>query len=95
MQIDQWVRSRNRTGTLADVARRMLASGKRYEEAEQRLRHAFVLEALIQCDGNQDQAASLLGVHRNTIGRAVKALGMKSGDVRSIAKQLRENVCGN
>jgi DNA-binding NtrC family response regulator len=60
-----------------------------YAVAERRLRQLYVFEGLIKNDGNHELTAQALGVHRHTIGRTLKALGMTASDVRDIAKVLK------
>jgi DNA-binding NtrC family response regulator len=95
MNIDIWIKDRSTKGTLANMARRILASDRAYRATELRLRQMYVFEALLQNDGNHERTAEKLGLHRNTIGRTLKALGIASTDVREIAKALRGGTHGN
>lgn len=90
MNIDEWMRDRRIRGTLADTARRVLASDMSYQQAEERLRQLYVLEALIAHSGSHEATANALEVHRHTIGRTIKALGLTADDVRKIASRIKE-----
>lgn len=88
MNINIWLRDRKTKGTLAEMARRILASDRSYRETEVLLRRMYVLEALVRHGGNHVHTAKALGVHRLTIGRVLKDLGVGAEDVCAIAKHL-------
>jgi DNA-binding NtrC family response regulator len=83
MQIDAWLRKRDKRGTLARVARQMFATGRKYSDLERNLQAFFVLEALLLNNGNQCQTASVVGISRNKINRILRQLGIKGADVRT------------
>lgn len=88
MQIEAWLQDRNTTGTVADLAKRMVGAGKRYAGLESRLRQCYVLEALMRHGGDQTRTADALGVTRHTIRRIVRSLGVRSADLRALAKEI-------
>lgn len=88
--IDTWLKERAIEGTLANVARRILASDKTYQETEKNLRAMYVLEAVIKNGGNQKQAAISIGVCQHAVLRSLRSMGMTGRDVRKIAKFIQE-----
>lgn len=89
MEITHWIESRTRPGTLADVARRVLESDKKYRDVEKTLQGMFVLEAVIKCGGNQILASQAIGVSRNTVNRALREMNLSASDVRRLIKHMR------
>jgi hypothetical protein len=89
MQISDWTEKRRKKGTLANTARRILASDRTYAEAERQLRMFYVLEALLQNGGSRRKTAIAIGVAESTIGRSVRSLGVRMADVRRMAKAIR------
>ena len=59
----------------------MQKGGVFYAEAVREFRKAFIAAVLRENKGNQSKAARELGMHRNTLSRAVSALGL---DVRAL-----------
>lgn len=51
------------------LAVQMQSSAIGYQEAMERFEAAYVGAAVQECEGNQCKAASLLGIHRNTVTR--------------------------
>ncbi len=64
----------------------MVRSGIRYGEAVREFKKAFLTKVLVENRGNQCQAAKILGMHRNSLGRTLTHLKM---DVRALRTQLR------
>jgi DNA-binding NtrC family response regulator len=50
----------------------MVERGILLEEAVQEFEKKFIRQALEQSGGNQSRAASLLGIHRNTLSRKLE-----------------------
>jgi hypothetical protein len=46
------------------------------DQARHLLERELIMAALAECNGNQKQAAARLGVHRNTLERDMKKLGI-------------------
>ncbi len=55
----------------------MLTKGLRYDEARHEIERRFIIQALARTDGNVGRAATLLGMHRNTLGRKLAALPIR------------------
>ena len=51
----------------------MVAKGIRYDDAQREFERRFFIRALAATDGNLAKAASLLGIHRNTLTRKLNA----------------------
>lgn len=51
----------------------LMAKGIRYDEAQREFEKRFLVRALAATDGNLAKAASLLGIHRNTLTRKLNA----------------------
>lgn len=66
---------------LEGLVLRMREAGILYDEALQEFKRQFILVALRAARWNQSRAAEALGMHRNTLVRALRALGI---DVRSL-----------
>jgi Fis family transcriptional regulator, factor for inversion stimulation protein len=49
----------------------MVTKGIRFEDAQREFEKRFIAEVLAQSDGNLCKAATLLGIHRNTLSRKV------------------------
>lgn len=90
MQINEWMAKRKKKGTLADIARRILASERTYADTERYLRALYMLEAVIQNGGSRTKAAESLGVAQSTIRLSMKLLGIRVMQVREIAKAIKE-----
>lgn len=59
-----------------------------YETAVQLFRRQYVLNVLTECRGNQCLTATMLGIHRNTLGRHLADLDINIEDVkRGLRKQ--------
>ena len=55
----------------------MLIKGIRYEDAQREIEKRFISRALEKSHGRLNQAASLLGIHRNTLSRKIAAHRLK------------------
>jgi DNA-binding NtrC family response regulator len=64
----------------------MVRSGIRYGEAVREFRKAFLTKVLTENRGNQCQAAKILGMHRNSLGRTLGDLKL---DARALRTQMR------
>jgi transcriptional regulator with GAF, ATPase, and Fis domain len=91
MDITAWLEARRTLGTAAELARMMAAQKADYAAAERDLRRFHILEVLIAHAGKHLAAAKALGVHRHTIARALKALGLTSSKARELATILNSN----
>jgi DNA-binding protein Fis len=49
----------------------LVAKGVRYEDAHREFEKKFIAHVLAQADGNLCRAATLLGMHRNTLSRKI------------------------
>jgi DNA-binding NtrC family response regulator len=47
----------------------MVAKGVHYEDAHREFEKKFITRVLLKAEGNVGRAASLLGMHRNTLSR--------------------------
>jgi len=88
MLTERWLQDRMTHGTVAALARQMVATGRNYERLEQRLRQFYVLEAVIRNSGDQRRTATELGMSRHSVMRILRDLGLKCADVRALAKQI-------
>lgn len=94
MEINLWIKSRESKGALAEVARRILESDRKYKDVEKTLQGMYVLEALIKHDGNQQRAAAAIGVSRETVKRAIRSMNLKAADIRAIVEHTRSANAG-
>lgn len=60
----------------------MHAGGITYEEAVREFRKRFLIEVLSHHRGNQCKAAKELGMHRNTLSRAIAELDIDPAQIR-------------
>jgi DNA-binding NtrC family response regulator len=49
----------------------MVTKGVRYEDAQREFEKKFIMHVLAKSDGNLCKAATLLGMHRNTLSRKI------------------------
>lgn len=89
MDIQRWIKARGTPGTKEHLARRIAARSSDYATAEE-VRQLFVLETLVKCNGKHEATAVALKIHRHTIQRALRALGLTSEQVKVLAKQLNK-----
>lgn len=65
-------------GAKLDILVRQMVDGRIfYHEAVREFRKAFVLTVLRENGQNQGRTARILGMHRNTLARALVELGIK------------------
>lgn len=62
---------------LESLIDQMYSSGILYSEAVREFRKKFILRVLRERRGNQCKAGRELGMHRNTLSRAIAELGMQ------------------
>ena len=55
----------------------MLTKGILYDDARREIEKRFIIRALARSNGNLGRAASLLGIHRNTLTRKIAAYRLK------------------
>ena len=49
----------------------MVSKGIRYDEAQREFEKKFISQILSEADGNLGKAATMLGMHRNTLSRKI------------------------
>ena len=54
---------------LDSLVQQMIERGVRYEDARREFEKVFITRALQRCKGCVNEAAELLGIHRNTVAR--------------------------
>jgi len=69
---------------LESLVRQMQDVGIVYAEAVEEFRRVFIAMMLEKHNGNHSRAARALGVHRNTVTRAIKAFGIVSKHPESV-----------
>ena len=62
---------------LDSLIEEMIDKGILYEDARQAFERQFITWALTRSRGSLGRAASLLGIHRNTLSRKLSAYGLK------------------
>jgi len=72
---------------LESLVTQMHSSGLRYEEAVREFKRQYLREVLVAHRGNQCKAAEELGMHRNTLSRAMSELGLELAEVRTGLKR--------
>ncbi len=72
---------------LDSLVTQMHSSGIRYEEAVREFKRQYLREVLVAHRGNQCKAADELGMHRNTLSRAMADLGLELSEVRAGLKR--------
>jgi Fis family transcriptional regulator, factor for inversion stimulation protein len=65
----------------------MHSNGIRYEEAVRDFKRQYLREVLVAHRGNQCKAAEELGIHRNTLSRAMAELDLDLAEVRAGLKR--------
>jgi Fis family transcriptional regulator len=68
---------------LESVVLQMYKTGVRCEEAVREFQKTFILTVLKDQRGNQCRAAEKLGMHRNTLRRAIRELQIDIGATRA------------
>ena len=72
---------------LDSLVTQMHSSGIRYEEAVRDFKRQYLREVLIANRGNQCKAADELGMHRNTLSRAMAELELDLAEIRAGLKR--------
>jgi len=72
---------------LDSLVTQMHSSGVRFDEAVREFKKQYLREVLIANRGNQCKAADELGMHRNTLSRAMSELGLSLAEVRAGLKR--------
>jgi Fis family transcriptional regulator, factor for inversion stimulation protein len=72
---------------LDSLVTQMHSSGVPYEEAVREFKKQYLREVLVAHRGNQCKAAEELGMHRNTLSRAMSELGLDLAEVRTELKR--------
>jgi Response regulator containing CheY-like receiver, AAA-type ATPase, and DNA-binding domains len=72
---------------LDSLVTQMRSSGVPYEEAVREFKRQYLREVLIAHRGNQCKAAEELGMHRNTLSRAMTELKLDLAEVRTELKR--------
>jgi len=72
---------------LDSLVTQMHSSGVKYDDAVREFRRQYLREVLIANRGNQCKAAEELGMHRNTLSRAMTELGLSLAEVRAGLKR--------
>jgi DNA-binding NtrC family response regulator len=72
---------------LDSLVTQMHSSGVRYEEAVREFKRQYLREVLEAHRGNQCKAAEELGMHRNTLSRAMADLKLDLAEVRAGLKR--------
>jgi DNA-binding NtrC family response regulator len=55
----------------------MVDKGIRYQDAQREFEKHFIARVVTHCDGNLGRAATMLGVHRNTLTRKIQELKIR------------------
>jgi DNA-binding NtrC family response regulator len=72
---------------LDSLVTQMHSSGVSYEDAVRDFKRQYLREVLMAHRGNQCKAAEELGMHRNTLSRAMAELGLDLAEVRAGLKR--------
>lgn len=72
---------------LDSLVTQMHSSGVRYDDAVREFKKQYLREVLVAHRGNQCKAAEELGMHRNTLSRAMAELGLDLSEVRAGLKR--------
>ena len=72
---------------LDSLVTQMRSSGIPYEDAVREFKRQYLREVLVAHKGNQCKAAEELGMHRNTLSRAMAELDLDLAEVRATLKR--------
>ena len=72
---------------LDSLVTQMHSSGIPYEHAVREFKRQYLREVLVAHKGNQCKAAEELGMHRNTLSRAMAELDLDLAEVRATLKR--------
>jgi DNA-binding NtrC family response regulator len=62
---------------LEQLVGEMVDKGIRFEDAQREFQKHFITRVVSKCNGNLGQAATTLGVHRNTLARKIQELKIR------------------
>ncbi|MBA3271268.1 MAG: histidine kinase [Acidobacteria bacterium] len=62
---------------LEQLVGEMIDKGIRFEDAQREFEKHFITRVVSKCAGNLGNAATMLGVHRNTLTRKIQELKIK------------------
>ena len=77
---------------LESLVAQMHSSGIRYEDAVREFKKQYLREVLVAHRGNQCKAAEELGIHRNTLSRAMADLGLDQAEFIASFKRPPRSV---
>lgn len=77
---------------LESLVTQMHSSGVRYDDAVREFKRQYLREVLVAHRGNQCKAAEEMGMHRNTLSRAMAELGLSLSEVRAGIKRPPRSV---
>jgi DNA-binding NtrC family response regulator len=63
---------------LEQLVGEMVEKGIRFEDAQREFQKHFIARVVSKCNGNLGQAATTLGVHRNTLARKIQELKIRT-----------------
>ena len=72
---------------LESIVLQMYRAGLCCSEAVREFQKAFILTVLKDQRGNQCSAAKILGIHRNTLRRAIRELAIDIGPTRAMGRR--------
>ncbi|MGA3370608.1 MAG: helix-turn-helix domain-containing protein [Terracidiphilus sp.] len=72
---------------LESLVTQMHSSGICYEAAVHEFKKQYLREVLVAHKGNQCKAAEEMGMHRNTLSRSMRELGLSLAEVRATLKR--------
>ena len=72
---------------LDNLVSQMHSTGVGYDDAVREFKKQYLREVLVAHRGNQCKAAEELGMHRNTLSRAMAELGLDLAEVRAGLKR--------
>jgi Fis family transcriptional regulator len=79
------------SGQLDALVRQMLKAGIQFAEAVREFKKKVLLIVLRDLNWNETKAARVLGIHRNTLARSLRELGL---DARTLRKTERRPTQG-
>ena len=63
---------------LEQLVGEMVDKGIHFEDAQREFQRHFITRVVSKCNGNLGQAATTLGVHRNTLARKIQELKIRT-----------------
>jgi Fis family transcriptional regulator, factor for inversion stimulation protein len=79
---------------LDSLVRQMQKDGVPFSDAVREFKKQFVLTVLRDLKWNQTKAACTLGIHRNTLARALRELGLEISSLRRAERRPMHGVTG-